>query len=139
MLISASSFAQKNPSPPQDLSDVVITLERTPCFGSCPVYSVTIRGDGRVEYIGKKFVRLTGRQDINVPVYKIQELVQQFYDIDYFSMKDVYKSKSYEVIDLKTGKKEMMTEFISDQPLLHLHSVKGRTKKSKIITMLPES
>jgi len=117
LLISASSFAQKNPSPPQDLSDVVITLERTPCFGSCPVYSVTIRGDGAWNILARNSFRLTGRQDINVPVYKIQELVQQFYDIDYFSMKDVYKSKSYEVIDLKTGKKEMMTEFISDQLL----------------------
>ena len=30
---------------PDEISDVVITLERGPCFGACPVYKLTVYGD----------------------------------------------------------------------------------------------
>jgi len=31
----------------------IITLERTPCYGYCPVYKVTILSDGTVRYFGE--------------------------------------------------------------------------------------
>jgi hypothetical protein len=37
-----------------------VRLERTACFGSCPIYAVTVHGDGRVVFVGKRFVRATG-------------------------------------------------------------------------------
>ncbi len=37
-----------------------IRLSRTPCFGRCPVYSVTVHADGRVEYRGERWVASTG-------------------------------------------------------------------------------
>ena len=33
-----------------------ITLERGPCFGTCPVYSVTLDGSGAVLFEGRRFV-----------------------------------------------------------------------------------
>jgi Domain of unknown function (DUF6438) len=36
------------------------SLERTECFGPCPVYKVTIRLDGSVRYVGKKNVQRIG-------------------------------------------------------------------------------
>ena len=39
-----------------------ITLERQPCFGFCPVYTLTIHGDGQVEYDGLNHVEVTGPQ-----------------------------------------------------------------------------
>ena len=42
------------------MKEVVITLERTACFGVCPVYKLTIYGDGRVLYDGIRFVRTEG-------------------------------------------------------------------------------
>ena len=38
-----------------------IRLERTPCFGSCPVDEVILRPDGSATYIGKRFVKRIGR------------------------------------------------------------------------------
>lgn len=38
-----------------------ITLSRSPCFGKCPVYSVTVHADGRVEYDGDRWVSATGK------------------------------------------------------------------------------
>jgi len=34
------------------VSSYTVTLERTACRGNCPVYSITIHGDGTVEYEG---------------------------------------------------------------------------------------
>ncbi|MBC2663655.1 energy transducer TonB [Novosphingobium flavum] len=38
------------PFPTAAPEDVEITLERTACFGTCPDYQVTIRGDGKVRF-----------------------------------------------------------------------------------------
>jgi Domain of unknown function (DUF6438) len=37
-----------------------IKLERTACLGTCPIYSVTIFSDGRLEYKGEMFVKAKG-------------------------------------------------------------------------------
>jgi Domain of unknown function (DUF6438) len=47
--------------------DFVIGLERTSCFGECPVYSVTIDAKGNVTYDGKKLVRVEGHQNDRIP------------------------------------------------------------------------
>src|SRR6187200_1158641 len=38
-----------------------IGLERTACFGKCPIYSVVIKSDGSVQYTGEKFVERLGK------------------------------------------------------------------------------
>ena len=40
---------------------VVITLERTVCYGTCPAYTLRITGDGSVEYEGMRYVRVIGK------------------------------------------------------------------------------
>lgn len=39
-------------SHPRDLKSVTVELSRGPCFGPCPVYTIIVRGDGQVEYVG---------------------------------------------------------------------------------------
>lgn len=36
--------------------DLLFSYERTPCFGYCPVYAVTVLKNGRVYFSGKRFV-----------------------------------------------------------------------------------
>ena len=62
LLIGCSS---KTPVP-DNIKEVVITLERTACFGVCPVYKLTVYGDGRVVYEGKRFVRVEGTITRNI-------------------------------------------------------------------------
>jgi len=40
-----------------------VTFETTPCFGSCPVFSLTVYADGRGVYEGGRFVRTKGRHE----------------------------------------------------------------------------
>jgi hypothetical protein len=39
-----------------------ITYETGPCFGACPVYSVTVRPDGSGVFTGKRFTAVTGER-----------------------------------------------------------------------------
>ncbi|MDZ7630133.1 MAG: DUF6438 domain-containing protein [Gemmatimonadaceae bacterium] len=44
----------------------VVTLERGGCRGSCPIYSVQLRPDGRVLFTGTRFVRVIGNDSARV-------------------------------------------------------------------------
>ena len=76
---------------PNNLEDVVITLERTACFGTCPIYILTIYGDGTVVYEGISFVKVEGVITTSISEDKIKQLVSEFQKIDYFSLKDNYE------------------------------------------------
>ena len=85
--------------PPKSINNVVITLERTVCFGSCPDYSLIVYGNGTLIYEGRNFVEVTGLQSSNISQEHVQELVRAFYAIGYFSLQDEYSAP---VTDLPT-------------------------------------
>jgi hypothetical protein len=74
----------------QAAHDVLITMQRTPCFGTCPAYTVTITGDGRVEYEGKQFVHVTGRATATISPAEVAALVEAFDKAGYFTLNDRY-------------------------------------------------
>lgn len=45
----------------------IATLERTPCYGTCPVYKVTLHSDGSVSFEGTRNVSVTGVRTWRVP------------------------------------------------------------------------
>jgi hypothetical protein len=90
VLIFTAGCARQTPTP-SDLDEVVITLERTACFGTCPVYKLTVRGDGIVIYEGLRFVKIEGTITTTINEEKIRQLVSEFQRIDYFSLKDSYE------------------------------------------------
>ncbi|HKR02541.1 MAG TPA: DUF6438 domain-containing protein [Pyrinomonadaceae bacterium] len=65
-----------------------ITLERTACFGYCPIYTVTLRRDGTISYNGKKFVQLEGMYEGKF--YGFERLAQLILSRGYFNLKDNY-------------------------------------------------
>ena len=75
---------------PVNLTDVEIKLEKTACFGPCPIYSVIIYGDGTVIYDGIKFVDNIGKSTHQIPKEHVDDLVELIYDLNYFSLKDRY-------------------------------------------------
>jgi hypothetical protein len=77
----AGSGADKTP---------VITLERTPCLGSCPVYRVTISSSGLVRYQGKRFVADSGADSANISAEAVANLVGELRLGGYFDFDDKY-------------------------------------------------
>ena len=84
-------FIIKTPIP-EDLNDVVITLHRSVCFGTCPEYSLTIYGNGTIIYMGKEYVNVTGERVYNISQEEVQLLVNEFIEINYFALEDRYSS-----------------------------------------------
>src|SRR5580698_6782796 len=83
---SPITFAQ-NPA-----DQTLITLERTSCYGECPVYKLTLRGDGSIMYKGYKFVRVRGKQKTKIKPSEVESLLQEFRKLDYFALDDEYST-----------------------------------------------
>jgi hypothetical protein len=74
----------------KDWKTVKITLTRTSCYGTCPSYSVEVRGDGSVLYEGHDYVAFTGTHRGLVPQSNVIELVKLFEKADYYSLQNEY-------------------------------------------------
>ena len=55
----------------------VLTFERTPCYGTCPAYSVQVFADGRVAYEGRRAVPLMGKHELKLPAATVAEMLRQ--------------------------------------------------------------
>jgi len=83
MIAGGLAHAQEEP---------VITLRRTSCLGTCPVYSVEIFDNGFIRYVGTAFVQVKGEQEAAIPPEAVKNLVLRFLQIDYFALKDSYET-----------------------------------------------
>jgi hypothetical protein len=85
--------AQEGPVPrPRSyrVADVVIGLERTACFGTCPIYRVSVSGDGAVEYQGVRFVQTVGVEKATVDPEQVLSLLNEFLRVRFFDAADRY-------------------------------------------------
>ena len=69
-----------------DLKAVTISFERTRCYGSCPAYTVTIHGDGRIEYAGKDYVKVKGTQAGSMEASAVKALLSEFARVKFMSL-----------------------------------------------------
>jgi Domain of unknown function (DUF6438) len=72
---------------------IEITIERTPCFGMCPEYKVTIKGDGTVTYTGRQHVRVTGDRTWTIDPAAVRALAREMEAAGYFELQDEYTSR----------------------------------------------
>jgi membrane dipeptidase len=89
-VLAAPAAAASQSAPVQ--GPIAITLERSPCFGFCPVYSVTLRDDGSVSYEGKQHVKVTGTQTWKIDPAAVRALAQEMRDEGFFELQDEYRS-----------------------------------------------
>jgi len=61
-----------------------LKLERTHCMGACPVYSVVLHGDGRVEWDGRANVLARGARRGRCTEREISELERLLGDLKFF-------------------------------------------------------
>ncbi len=101
----ASADAETSPpqeeGPAAEYEQVRIGLERTACYGTCPVYTLTIDQDGRVQYDGKMFVAAEGRRTRQIDPGQVREIVAFALSIDFFGLRNRYEPKM-QVADLPT-------------------------------------
>lgn len=84
-----------------DLNTSSITLERGMCFGTCPVYSLILSGNGSVIYDGQMYVKEIGSRNGTINVTSFRYLLDQFTDAGFFRMKDQYTA--YDITDMPSA------------------------------------
>jgi hypothetical protein len=99
----------------------VITLRRTGCYGTCPVYSLEIFENGFIRYVGTNFVQSVGERRAVIQHEAVEDLVALFLRADYFALKD-----EYETCRAPDG----ATQFITDLPTTYTSLRIGTKKKS---------
>ena len=85
LLASCSGNAEPARAPAPTASDQ-ISMTRGPCFGACPMYTVTVTGDGRVVYEGDRFVAVTGERTKTVDPAIVAALFAQADSIRFFDL-----------------------------------------------------
>src|SRR5215472_12689922 len=74
----------------KELPPVSITLERTACYGYCPVYTVTIHENGLVEYTGKLHIDVPGLQKASANPDSFKGLLKAFETIHFTRLNESY-------------------------------------------------
>jgi hypothetical protein len=77
---------QANPAP----AEGHLSLERRPCFGTCPVYTVTLERTGAVTFEGRRFVADTGTHTGSIPAARADSLFRALDAAGWFSFADRY-------------------------------------------------
>jgi hypothetical protein len=84
-----------------------VSLERTPCYGSCPSYLVTITSTGDVTFEGRAFVDKKGVFHKKIDPGKFSVIVWELGRLRFWDLEKEYKFKM-----LPDGSRQ----FITDQP-----------------------
>ena len=79
--------------------EIIISLQRTACFGTCPIYKIEIFSDGSGIYIGTRFVENIGITKFNLSENQLELILMQAEAIDFANMKEEY---SEPISDLPT-------------------------------------
>lgn len=95
-----------------------IKLQRTMCFGTCPVYSVTVDNKGNANYSGEMFVYKSGEHHWKISMRKVKQL------------NDLIEEFGFKSFIYEPGE-----EFITDQPscITTVNIPMGKLKKLSTI------
>lgn len=71
----------------------VIRYEKTPCFGTCPQFTMTVRSDGFAFYQGKRFVEMEGSWRSEWSQKQIEEVLLKAQEIGFSGMEASYDNR----------------------------------------------
>jgi len=77
-------------SPEQTAPQVLASIERTACYGRCPMYKATFMDNGEVKYVGKRFVEKIGTYKTLISAEEVLLIKENIVEYDYFSLDSLY-------------------------------------------------
>ena len=72
--------------------DTALVFQRTLCYGTCPSYTATIFRDGRVAYVGERFVPLLGTRSDSLPQATVMAMLDEARRINFTALQSRYTS-----------------------------------------------
>lgn len=65
-----------------------IELFRSACFGSCPIYTITVLGNGEVDYLGQMFVKECGKRSDLITEGQVTDILRELDRAHFFALED---------------------------------------------------
>lgn len=69
---------------------MLATIQRTACYGQCPMYKATFLDNGEVIYIGKRFVENIGTYKTLISGEEVLDIKKKITEYDYFGLDSLY-------------------------------------------------
>jgi hypothetical protein len=79
------------PAAPPGADTAAVSLERAPCFGTCPVYRLTISRSGLVRFTGIRYTAHVGDTTAQIPPARVDSLLAELREGGYFDLADAYE------------------------------------------------
>lgn len=119
--VSFAGSSAESTGPPSNysLADVTISLSRTSCMGTCPVYRLTLRGTGTYTFSGHRFVGQVVDTTVPLDQQVIVDLLNDLNAMYFFDMRDRYTERTF-VRLLPTGELQHLMTITADDPHLIL-------------------
>ncbi|MBK8389597.1 MAG: hypothetical protein IPL23_10115 [Saprospiraceae bacterium] len=76
-----------------DENGVFASIQRGPCFGKCPVYSMQVYTDGRLVYEGTRFAKKLGTYHKTLTATELKELDKVIKSANFFTFDSIYESE----------------------------------------------
>ena len=95
----------------EKLNKLTISLEKTACFGTCPVFKIKIFNNGDAIFEGKKFVKKKGLIKFKISQKEIQKILAKARNIKFTKMLNEYSEK---ITDLPTTYIQIKEKKIKD-------------------------
>jgi Domain of unknown function (DUF6438) len=116
-----------SPSVPTYTPYKSITLERTGCYGECPMYKVTISFDGKVDYEGKNFVKVKGKAQISLTPDRVRTLEREIARSRFFSLQNEYITEQDGCTAVATDQASAIISIVSGKDTKSTHHYLGCT------------
>jgi len=71
-------------------ASIIISMKKTACYGTCPVYTIQIYSDLRVRLKGEQYIDHIGDFNSVIEKGRFESLIRQFKDSDFFSFEEKY-------------------------------------------------
>ena len=93
-----------------------VGIERTACFGRCPIYTFIIKSDGTFRYKGVEYVERKGEFTGTIPVEYFHRLAQFIRDSGYMELEDGYsrtggRNATIYTMVVRNGKRKTVSNY----------------------------
>lgn len=69
---------------------MLASINRTACYGQCPMYKATFLDNGELIYVGKRFVENIGTYRTLISTEEVNDIKAKVVEFDYFSLDSLY-------------------------------------------------
>lgn len=117
-VLGACAPKPTEPSPVAPPPVEQIVMHRSGCFGSCPIYTVTVGSSGKVSFDGENHVAKRGGSEWKISRQDFDFLMESLEHIGFFRLKETYRFEP-------DGCKQWWT----DSPTVDIVVTRGEIKK----------